>query len=171
MNKHYILAAVILLCELPALQAADKDRVHDAIEAVDAASVKKFLRRMGPLSLKEKKGFLESAEDVVEERERHVSLLRSPWDLTKFLGGSLLGGYLAYKGWGIYSDVEDELDTEEKATIGFCAIVGALSFYTAFKGFMCSCAKHRLALANKVVDEIEKASVADHSSECPVTTT
>ncbi len=179
--KKVITLAVLTLSSQAWMQAADIDKLHDAIEVADVAAVKKALRRMGPLDPKEKKRLLETAEDILDERESHLSLLKSPWDLTKLVAGSVIGTsalFYVRKKWaqaarraGVsrqsygrgYSKVtivgEPEPSERPWLTLGLGLPVAAAGFYSAAKGFTCSAAKARADVARKVLDEIKKAEV------------
>lgn len=171
--KNYSIIAALLISFFSLHAAVDKDllmgvhkdRLQDAIEVSNAAEIRKLLRRIGALEQKEKKSFVEAAEEVVDEREAHVSLFKSTSDLVKFLLGSAWGAGALYWGFrnssfGLASSAQDEDDTfidwKRLLMYGTLSIPG---FYFAFKGFRCSRARERLAEAHKALAEIEKAEV------------
>lgn len=87
MNKiYYALAFTLLSAQLFGLSDREKQKIQEAIEE-SSPQLKKLLRRFPVIEAKEKQELVEFAQDIVDEQEAKVGLLKSPWDLTKVITG------------------------------------------------------------------------------------
>ncbi len=163
MNKRFLLTAIVLLAGVSVMRA-DRDKLHDALEASDLPTFKKHIRRETPLSKRDKKQLLEEAEDVVDIRKANLSMFKSRWDGLKFVGGGLLGTIgLVASGIGVMGLADDTTISGAFAIAG--GIATFYGFYKCVRGFMCQTAKERLAAAQKIEDEIDKADVIGANKE------
>ncbi len=165
MNKRFLLTAIVLLAGVSVMRA-DRDKLHDALEASDLPTFKKHIRRETPLSKRDKKQLLEEAEDVIDIRKANLSMFRSRWDALKFVGGGLLGSIgLVVSGIGVMGVANRDDTTISSAFAIAGGIATFYGFYKCVRGFMCQTAKERLTAAQKIEDEIDKADVIGANKE------
>ena len=160
MLKNYI--SLSLLCcfaltgSVIAKESVDlHDKLLNAIETSDVLQIKKLIRRIGAVTEEDKKIFLEAAEEVIENREKSVTLLKSPWDLGKLVSGlvfSTAGGLCTY---GALAELGDD-NLQHAAILGALATLGwSTGLYGIFKGVKCSTASKRREVAEAVEGILE----------------
>lgn len=160
-KKNILLTAVLLVASGFAAQAADSEKLYDAVKRSDVAEFKKHFKRVQPLSRKEKKDLLDEAQDVVDERESRASFFKSGWDISKAVGGTALGAigaFAVYVGFRVR-------DLQGYCTMAVGGAAGTFGLYKAFRGITCQTAKGRLNAALAIEKAIEKAELAGGEKE------
>ncbi len=143
----------------------DIDRLVSAIEEIDLVLVKKLLKREGFSDEKQKKELVGIAEDIVEECEKNVSLLRSKQDFALCACG------IACAAFGIFSPIlkykknlAKILSKEADRLLRFCLI--ATGVYISLKSLSCPAASRVLEDAQDIEDMLRNACVlSKHTCE------
>lgn len=164
--KNYIPIVLALVALTVTIQAVEKGRLLTAIQNSDMPSVKKFLRRLGSvLDAADRKECFEAAEDVLDDREAHVSLLHSRSDAVQFMAGSCVGLLAMIVGIDFFLEYKHCKEVGRNPIIARNYRIAALvssgislySFYKAYRGMLCSDAKELVAAARQVFEECKKA--------------
>ncbi|MBA3751433.1 hypothetical protein H0X06_01345 [Candidatus Dependentiae bacterium] len=176
-EKFHLLVSTVMPSRSEKLK---KDTLISAVEDTNVKLVEKFLKREGIADENSKKLLLETAEDVVEQREESVSLLRSGWDCARFAGWSTwigLGSFMCLAGT-VFAVVPQEerngeeipfsKDIERKAAVGV-GLLGALctvpGLYYLIKAWKCPTASTRLESARTIENLIKKASLSTKETD------
>ncbi|MBA2307357.1 hypothetical protein H0W26_04460 [Candidatus Dependentiae bacterium] len=164
-NKTFLSISLVCMSLLPGFIHAKEsinDKIISAIEKSDRVMVKRLLSRMGnELTRKDKKEFLESAIDTIDDRIENVSFKKSYLDLAKFFVGvplsavgTLLLGVVVKTGMSKNSSDKEYL----VVGIGASALMLIPGLYLTVKGWQCSTASARVTAAEQV-EELIKESV------------
>ncbi len=159
MNK-LLLMGLVIASSVSLVYSAETNKLHKAIEASDPEAAASALRRLVPLTTKAKAELLTIAQDVLDEREGGVSLLKSRVDLSKVVFGSLV----AIATLGKSTNLSYKKIPEIIAGIGLVG-VGAYGIYIALKGYWCSTAHDRIVSAEQVIKAIEGVRVKDEETK------
>ncbi len=149
---------------------ADKDRLYDALEESDPINTKKYLRRLCPLLAEKKADLVYAAEDILDAKESKVSLGKSKKDLACLVIGSLATIVGALAAWDSYRDYKNtSLSKDAQDQAAFVAVIEAALAVSgvplAAYGWLCKIAKNRVALAQKVLNEVMNAKVKDEPKQ------
>ncbi len=177
MMKKYLIVSVVCLLVAPVSVQARPERnkkvtLDEAIENVDVNLVKKLLKRKGIAEEARKKLLLETAEDVVEECEERVSLLKSGWDCARFTWWSTctsVGALASAFGIGIAltpkgnnENNEKYLQTKKLASAG--AVIGTVltlpCVYFLTRAWKCPAALSRVENARTIENLIKNAPLS-----------
>ncbi len=134
----------------------DTDRLVAAIEKIDVVLVKKLLKREGIPDEKQKEELVGIAEDIAEECEKNVSLLRSKQDFALCTFG------VACAAFGIISPILKHknnfakmLSKEADRLLRFCLIASGV--YITLKSLHCPAASAVLEDAEDIEDMLRNA--------------
>ncbi|MBA3751430.1 hypothetical protein H0X06_01330 [Candidatus Dependentiae bacterium] len=181
MMKKYLLLSVACLSVVSTGIHAGRERnkkvtLDEAIENVNLKLVQKLLKREGIAEETRKKLLLETAEDIVEECEERVSLVKSGWDCARF------GWWSTWTGLGVAAcafgtavaltpkgreDNSDYLETKKLALggAGIGALWTLLGGYFLSNAWKCPTALRRVEIARKIEDLIRNAPVSSENSD------
>ncbi|MBA3751431.1 hypothetical protein H0X06_01335 [Candidatus Dependentiae bacterium] len=181
MMKKYLLLSVACLSVVSTgihagREGNKKITLDAAIENVDLKLVQKLLKREGMAEKTRKKLLLETAEDIVEECEERVSLVRSGWDCARFgwwstwtglgVAACAFGAAVALTPKGIETDFEYQ--QKKKLALGG-AVIGVLwtlpGVYYLVQAWKCPTALRRVETARKIEDSIRNAPVSSEDSD------
>ncbi|MBA2307356.1 hypothetical protein H0W26_04455 [Candidatus Dependentiae bacterium] len=165
-NKTFLSISLVCMSLLPGfIQAKESinDKIISAIEKSDRVMVKRLLSRMGSeLTPKDKKEFLESAIDTIDDCLENVSLKKSRLDLAKFFvgvplsaAGVCIGGLSVI---GFMKGGAKDVSTLAALLSGIALIPG---LYLTVKGWQCSTASERVTAAEQVEELIKESVPAD----------
>ncbi|MBA3751434.1 hypothetical protein H0X06_01350 [Candidatus Dependentiae bacterium] len=170
MIKKYLLLSFVSLCIVPVgMQAKPnmnrKASLDVAIENVDVKLVEKFLKREGIVDENNKKLLVETAQDVVDQCEERVSLLKSGWDCARFGWWSAwIGCGTVFCISGLRYRVLKFNDKEIKKKLGFIiaggAVCTATGLYYLSQAWKCPTASSRLESARIIENLIKNAPLS-----------
>src|SRR5437899_2914048 len=89
--QKYVILSLLILGSASVATATDSGKLSAAIEKQDIEKVRRLIKRIGELEPADKKNLQKDAHEMVSDARENVSLLKSKWDLAKFVGGSTLG--------------------------------------------------------------------------------
>ncbi len=167
--------SVISLFTQPRPENHKKDTLISAVEDSNAKRVERLITREGVGDENSRKLLVETAEDITDECEESVSLLRSRLDCARFAGWFTwtgLGALLWLKGTvtaitpGIYKEpfVEDKKRVRALGLGSIGALCTAYGVYSLKKAWRCPTASRRLENARAIQDLLKKAS-SSHASD------
>lgn len=178
MQKIY--SACLLFMACAASIQAETNKLGLAVEHQDLEKVKKRLAQVKELDDTDKKLLLKDALKIVGEAREKVSLSKSPWDLAKLVGGSVValagtslavlgavGGYFMLRGSGRFDHYFTILSQNDRTRCGMyvlgasaaSALLACGGGYVAVKGYSCDTAYGRVTIAKKIADLIKNAPV------------
>ena len=182
--QKYILISLLLVGCATVTAKTDREKLQRAIKTLELKKVTKLLKEMRDLPREDKTSLVNKAQAALSNARENVSLLRSKWDLAKYLGGSAVAwvginvafqcgvlGYLFRSGsseidrifppdlirmYAYDQDARNRLGMGIYIGAGVSSTIALVGGYYAVKGYYCDTAYGRVNMARKIAALVKK---------------